>query len=84
MLSPQNECPPRLFESKLFMYAAWGFYYSKFIEYLDTAWLILKGKPASFLQKLHHSGAPWDLYFQLVLQVRASSNSPPPPRRRPS
>ncbi|KAL3910031.1 MAG: hypothetical protein SGPRY_009210 [Prymnesium sp.] len=26
------------------------------------------GKPASFLQKLHHSGAPWDLYFQLVLQ----------------
>jgi len=64
----QDKCPSTLFNSKLFMWAAWAFYYSKFVEFLDTVWLVLKGKPASFLQKLHHSGAPWDLYFQLVLQ----------------
>ena len=48
------------------MLAAKSFYYSKYIEYLDTAWLVLKGKPVSFLQTFHHFGAPWDVYLGLV------------------
>jgi len=64
----QDACPSPLFSSKLFMWAAWSFYYSKYVEYLDTAWLVLKGKPVSFLQTFHHFGAPWDVYLGIVLQ----------------
>ena len=40
----------KLFDSYLFRTAAWAFYYSKYVEYLDTAWLVLKGKPVNLLQ----------------------------------
>jgi hypothetical protein len=60
-----DACPPPVFNSKLFMLAAKAFYYSKYVEYLDTAWLVLKGKPVSFLQTFHHFGAPWDVYLGL-------------------
>ena len=63
-----DACPSPVFSSKLFMLAAKSFYYSKYIEYLDTAWLVLKGKPVSFLQTFHHFGAPWDVYLGLVLR----------------
>ena len=63
-----DTCPPPLFKSKLFYYSAWAFYYSKYVEYLDTAWLVLKGKPVSFLQTFHHFGAPWDVYLGLVFE----------------
>lgn len=63
-----NQCPAPVFESKLFMMAIWAFYYSKYVEYLDTAWLVLKGKPVSFLQTFHHFGAPWDVYLGIVLK----------------
>eukprot|EP00966_Prymnesium_polylepis_P301879 6974450-Prymnesium_polylepis.1 len=50
----QDSCPSPVFNSKLFVWAAWSFYYSKYFEYLDTAWLVLKGKDVSFLQTFHH------------------------------
>lgn len=58
-----NACPPPVFQSWLFVAAAKAFYYSKYVEYLDTIWLVLKGKPVSFLQTFHHFGAPWDVYL---------------------
>lgn len=63
-----NTCPSKLFDSYLFRTAAWAFYYSKYVEYLDTAWLVLKGKPVSFLQSFHHFGAPWDVYLGIVFK----------------
>lgn len=35
----------------------WMFYISKYYELLDTAILLAKGKPSSFLQTFHHAGA---------------------------
>lgn len=35
----------------------WNFYVSKYYELLDTAILLVKGKPSSFLQTFHHSGS---------------------------
>ncbi len=35
----------------------WNFYMSKYYELLDTAILLWKGKPSSFLQTFHHSGS---------------------------
>jgi len=63
-----NTCPSPVWESTLFVWAAKSFYYSKYVEYLDTAWLVLKGKPVSFLQTFHHFGAPWDVYLGLALK----------------
>merc|ERR1711865_714544 len=58
-----DACPSPVFKSYLFTMAAWAFYYSKYVEYLDTVWLVLKGKEVSFLQTFHHFGAPWDVYL---------------------
>ena len=58
-----NACPSPVYGSKLFTVAAKLFYYSKYVEYLDTVWLVLKGKDVSFLQTFHHFGAPWDVYL---------------------
>jgi len=63
-----DSCPSPVFSSNLFTYAAWAFYYSKYVEYLDTAWLVLKGKNVSLLQTFHHFGAPWDVYLGLVFK----------------
>ena len=37
------------------------FYISKYIEFLDTYFLILCGRPVIWLQYLHHIGAPLDM-----------------------
>lgn len=63
-----NQCPSPLMENKIFMWVAWSFYYSKYVEYLDTVWLVLKDKPVSLLQTFHHFGAPWDVYLAIVLK----------------
>ena len=63
-----DTCPSPVWNSTLFVWAAKSFYYSKYVEYLDTAWLVLKGKPVSFLQTFHHFGAPWDVYLGLALR----------------
>ena len=65
---PLFQCPSRVWDSKLFVWTAKAFYYSKYVEYLDTAWLVLKGKNVSFLQAFHHFGAPWDVYLGIRLQ----------------
>lgn len=36
---------------------AWIFYLSKYYELIDTAILLIKGRPSSFLQTYHHAGA---------------------------
>ena len=63
-----DSCPSPLYSSYLFTTAAKAFYWSKYVEYLDTAWLVLKGKPVSFLQSFHHFGAPWDVYLGIQFQ----------------
>ena len=37
------------------------FYVSKYIEFLDTYFLILSNRPVTWLQYLHHIGAPLDM-----------------------
>lgn len=64
---PLFQCPSPVWDSKLFTWTAKAFYYSKYVEYLDTAWLVLKGKKVSFLQAFHHFGAPWDVYLGIRL-----------------
>lgn len=50
---------------------AWStlFYVSKFYEFVDTWILVLKGKPASFLQVYHHSGVAFILWIAVVSQA---------------
>ena len=61
-------CPSRLFENKLFTGAATAFHFSKYVEYMDTAWLVLKGKPVIFLHRFHHIGAAWDTWLALTFK----------------
>ena len=82
-----NSCPSPVYKSYLFTMAAKAFYYSKYVEYLDTVWLILKDKPVSFLQTFHHFGAPWDVYLGCVRRcparrcpARGSPSTAVPPR----
>merc|ERR1711865_1323164 len=63
-----NTCPSSVFSNKLFYYPAYAFHFSKYVEYLDTVWLVLKGKEVSLLQKFHHFGAAYDTYFGLYFQ----------------
>lgn len=39
----------------------WYFYVSKYVEFLDTIFLIIQKKPVSMLQWIHHIGAPLDM-----------------------
>lgn len=41
-LFTQQQCPSPVWKSKLFTWAVYSFYISKYVEYLDTAWLVLK------------------------------------------
>jgi len=45
------------------------FYMSKYVEFLDTYFLILCGRPVSWLQFLHHCGAP--LNFGLLYLTKS-------------
>ena len=51
------DCGEAAFRDPIFRTAALLFYYSKYVEYMDTFWLLLKGKSVSFLQvrRLHFS-----------------------------
>eukprot|EP00670_Eutreptiella_braarudii_P006050 CAMPEP_0174286252 /NCGR_PEP_ID=MMETSP0809-20121228/11054_1 /TAXON_ID=73025 ORGANISM="Eutreptiella gymnastica-like, Strain CCMP1594" /NCGR_SAMPLE_ID=MMETSP0809 /ASSEMBLY_ACC=CAM_ASM_000658 /LENGTH=210 /DNA_ID=CAMNT_0015382247 /DNA_START=20 /DNA_END=649 /DNA_ORIENTATION=+ len=57
-----NECD-RAFDNALFRITAKVFYYSKFLEYIDSFYLPLMAKPLSFLQFFHHLGAPMDMWL---------------------
>eukprot|EP01061_Rhynchopus_euleeides_P041718 TRINITY_DN72955_c0_g1_i1.p1 TRINITY_DN72955_c0_g1~~TRINITY_DN72955_c0_g1_i1.p1 ORF type:complete len:287 (+),score=147.15 TRINITY_DN72955_c0_g1_i1:67-861(+) len=56
-----NDCEAA-FKNDLFNLASKLFYYSKFVEYIDSFSLVLAGKPVTFLQSFHHLGAPIDMY----------------------
>jgi len=49
---------------------AWSviFYLSKFYEFVDTWILVLKGKPASFLQVYHHTGIAFIMWAAVASQ----------------
>lgn len=64
----QDVSPSPAFANKLFFWSALLFHYSKYVEYMDTAWLVLKGKPVSFLQGFHHFGAAWDTFLGIAFQ----------------
>ena len=52
-----------IFKVPLYVLTAKLFYYSKFVEYIDSWTLMMRGKNVSFLQTFHHLGAPWDLFM---------------------
>jgi len=51
-----------LFNQPIYRMAHRVFYFSKFIEYLDTFWLYVMNKPVSWLQWIHHIGAAWLMF----------------------
>uniref|UniRef100_A0A7S4F008 Elongation of fatty acids protein n=1 Tax=Chrysotila carterae TaxID=13221 RepID=A0A7S4F008_CHRCT len=67
-LFTEAQDPSPVWGSKLFVWSVRAFYYSKYVEYLDTAWMVLKGKRVIFLQSFHHFGAPWDVYLGIALK----------------
>ena len=50
----------------------WNFYVSKYYELLDTAILLLKGKPSSFLQTFHHSGSIMGMWIMTTTHAPAA------------
>jgi len=50
------------FRNPYFNWAAYIFYWSKYVEFLDTFFLIVAGKTVSWLQFFHHAGAPIDMW----------------------
>ena len=46
---------------QIFNDVVYYFYISKYVEFLDTYFLILCGRPVIWLQYLHHIGAPLDM-----------------------
>jgi len=53
----QNDCE-RYNNDRIFDTAMWYFYLSKYVEFIDTIFLIVRGKDVSWLHYLHHIGAP--------------------------
>ena len=51
---------------------AYYFYLSKYVEFLDTFFLILCNRPVIWLQYLHHIGAPLDMGLAYHLKVEAT------------
>jgi len=50
------------FRNPYFNWAAYIFYWSKYVEFLDTFFLIIAGKQVSWLQFFRHAGAPIDMW----------------------
>jgi len=53
----------RLYNEEYFFVTAKIFFLSKYVEYLDTYFLIIAGKSVSWLQYFHHIGAPIDAWL---------------------
>jgi len=62
-----NDCNI-LFRNRMFVILTKGFYYSKFVEYLDTFFLYVKNSPVSYLHWIHHIGASVNLWFLIVYE----------------
>jgi len=54
------------FYTKILGVWGWLFYLSKYYELIDTFILLLKGKPSSFLQTFHHTGAIIGMWSLIV------------------
>jgi len=54
------------FYTKILGVWGWLFYLSKYYELIDTLILLLKGKPSSFLQTFHHTGAIIGMWALIV------------------
>lgn len=50
----------------------WNFYVSKYYELADTAILLIKGKPSSFLQTFHHSGSIIGMWIMTTTHAPAA------------
>ena len=48
------------------------FYVSKYIEFVDTYFLILRNRPVTWLQYIHHIGAPLDMGVIYHFQIEAA------------
>ncbi|GBG25302.1 Elongation of very long chain fatty acids protein 5 [Hondaea fermentalgiana] len=56
----RNECDA-FAKDELYDWIVWAFYMSKYIEFADTFFLIIKGKGVSWLHYYHHIGAAIDM-----------------------
>ena len=68
-----NDCS-LAFKNEYFALAAKLFYYSKFVEYIDSISLLLRkggAKNVTFLQAFHHLGAPIDMWLFYTTQNEA-------------
>eukprot|EP00754_Rhynchopus_humris_P041507 Rhum_TRINITY_DN25065_c0_g1::Rhum_TRINITY_DN25065_c0_g1_i1::g.181142::m.181142 len=68
-----NDCA-LAFKNEHFELAAKLFYYSKFVEYIDSISLLLRkggAKNVTFLQAFHHLGAPIDMWLFYTTQNEA-------------
>jgi len=61
----------KAFNNDVFRITALLFYISKYVEYIDSFYVLLTAKPLTFLQFFHHLGAPIDLW--LFVQYRNES-----------
>ena len=50
----------------IFEWTLWGFYFSKYWEWLDTAFLILSAKDVSWLQYTHHMSTAFLTYINIT------------------
>jgi len=51
-----------VFRQPAFDWSARLFYYSKYVEFADTWFLVIQGKYVSWLQYFHHAGAAFDMW----------------------
>ena len=54
------------FDVEMLRFWTWVFYCTKYIEWLDTLWLILKHKPISTLHFFHHLTVVYFFHFLLI------------------
>lgn len=57
-----SDCGEGPWTSELFGKLCHYFFLSKYVEYADTAFLIIAQKPVGLLQYFHHLGAPLDMW----------------------
>jgi len=57
-----EDCAMYFRDSQIFYWTVYAFYISKFVEYLDTVFLIVMGRQVTWLQWLHHLGAAVNLW----------------------
>jgi len=72
VFSRQNPFDGREWESERLVLVQEAFYWSKYVEFIDTFFLLLLDKKVSWLHYLHHLGAPLAWGIGLKYQVRGT------------